>query len=312
MCSTMVASPASGSSSSRTRCYGLLEYSSHDNYTLQINLALGVNSEHFDYVKFISRALASPYSTIGFSVLYFVLDFYKMALNKKVNLKDLETGDYALYKGLTWMLCVLIVVVVVVVLTDTFCHKENDIMGVLDKTFSVTEDRFGERVVVGLRPGGAAQGVTEANKEDVDLVVAHRIAGRIAEQFRVFIEGLGDVLLLDLLRVFDEHELELLIEGMTEIGMDDWMRFTDYRGFKKTDRVIEWFWACLCSWPAERKLRLLQFMTGTSRIPVNDFKDLQRQRRPAPLHNQEEWQPESPPTQPHALESLRYAAVRGI
>src|SRR6266702_1142487 len=95
-------------------------------------------------------------------------------------------------------------------------------------------------------------------------------------------------------------------------GMDNWMRFTDYCGFKKTDRVIEWFWACLCSWPAERKLRLLQFMTGTSHIPVNDFKDLQRQRRPAPLHNQEEWQPESPPTQPHALESLRYAAVRGI
>ena len=29
------------------------------------------------------------------------------------------------------------------------------------------------------------------------------------------------------------------------------------------------------SWPAERKSRLLQFATGTSRIPVNGFKDLQ-------------------------------------
>jgi len=29
------------------------------------------------------------------------------------------------------------------------------------------------------------------------------------------------VLLLDLLRVFYEHELELLIGGMTEIDMDD-------------------------------------------------------------------------------------------
>ncbi len=38
-----------------------------------------------------------------------------MVLNKKVNLKDLEAIDYELYKGLTWMLSVLIVVVVVVV-----------------------------------------------------------------------------------------------------------------------------------------------------------------------------------------------------
>ena len=29
------------------------------------------------------------------------------------------------------------------------------------------------------------------------------------------------------------------------------------------------------SWDAEKKSRLLQFTTGTSRIPVNGFKDLQ-------------------------------------
>jgi E3 ubiquitin-protein ligase NEDD4 len=154
--------------------------------------------------------------------------------------------------------------------------RENDITDVLEETFSVTEDRFGEHVVVDLRPGGSSQDVTESNKDAyVDLVVAHRIAGRITEQFRAFMEGLGDVLPLDLLRVFDEHELELLIGGMTEIDMDDWTRFTDYRGYEKTDRVIEWFWACLRSWPAERKARLLQFTTGTSRVPVNGFKDLQ-------------------------------------
>ncbi len=39
--------------------------------------------------------------------------------------------------------------------------------------------------------------------------------------------------------------------------------------------MIEWFWQCIRSWPAERKSRLLQFTTGTSRVPVNGFKDLQ-------------------------------------
>jgi hypothetical protein len=56
---------------------------------------------------------------------------------------------------------------------------------------------------------------------------------------------------------------------------DDWTKFTDYRGYEKTDQVIEWFWQCIRSWPPERKARLLQFTTGTSRVPVNGFKDLQ-------------------------------------
>lgn len=73
----------------------------------------------------------------------------------------------------------------------------------------MTEDRFGEHVIVELRPGGASQDVTEANKDQyVDFVVAHHIAGRIAVQFRAFMEGPRDMLPLDLLRVFDEHELE--------------------------------------------------------------------------------------------------------
>jgi hypothetical protein len=47
---------------------------------------------------------------------------------------------------------------------------------VLEETLSVTENRFGEHVVVDLRPGSSSQDVAESNKdEDVDLVVAHRI-----------------------------------------------------------------------------------------------------------------------------------------
>ncbi len=77
----------------------------------------------------------------------------------------------------------------------------------LDEAFSVTEYRFGEHVVVELRPGGATQ---EANEEGyVDLVVVHRIAWRIAEQFHPFMEGLGEVLPLDLLRYSCFNRLDL-------------------------------------------------------------------------------------------------------
>lgn len=35
------------------------------------------------------------------------------------------------------------------------------------------------------------------------------------------------------------------------------------------------FFQCIRTWDSEQKSRLLQFATGTSRIPVNGFKDLQ-------------------------------------
>jgi len=106
-------------------------------------------------------------------------------------------------------------------------------------------------------------------------VVEYRIARRVREQFEAFMSGFSELIPQELVNVFDERELELLIGGMSEIDVDDWTKFTDYRGYEVSDEVIQWFWKCIRSWPPERKSRLLQFATGTSRIPVNGFKDLQ-------------------------------------
>ncbi|KAF8073723.1 hypothetical protein FPV67DRAFT_1479022 [Lyophyllum atratum] len=237
--------------------YGLFEYSTHDNYTLQINPASGINPDHLSYFKFIGRCLGLAIFHRRFLDAYFVPSFYKMILGKHMSLADLESVDADLHRSLVWML-------------------ENDITEVLDETFSITEERFGEMVTIELKPGGEEVAVTEENKKEyVDSVVAYRISKRVKEQFDAFMEGLLELIPNDLIGVFDERELELLIGGMSEIDMDDWTKFTDYRGYEKTDQVIEWFWQCIRSWPPERKSRLLQFTTGTSRVPVNGFKDLQ-------------------------------------
>jgi E3 ubiquitin-protein ligase NEDD4 len=118
---------------------------------------------------------------------------------------------------------------------------------------------------------------------------------RVKDQFEAFSSGFLELIPQELINVFDERELEvsayldpqrvrvhyvdvfaqLLIGGMSEIDVDDWSRFTDYRGYEMNDEVVQWFWKCIRSWPPEKKSRLLQFATGTSRIPVNGFKDLQ-------------------------------------
>ncbi|KAJ7582931.1 hypothetical protein C8J56DRAFT_236391 [Mycena floridula] len=237
--------------------YCLFEYSAHDNYTLQINPASGVNPEHLNYFKFIGRCLGLGIFHRRFLDAYFIVSFYKMILKKKVTLSDLESVDAELHRGMTWML-------------------ENDITDIIDETFSTTEERFGEMVTIELKPGGNDEPVTQDNKKDyVEHIVDYRISKRVKEQFDAFMSGFSELIPQDLITVFDERELELLIGGMSEIDVDDWTKFTDYRGYEMNDEVIQWFWKCVRSWPPERKSRLLQFATGTSRIPVNGFKDLQ-------------------------------------
>lgn len=106
-------------------------------------------------------------------------------------------------------------------------------------------------------------------------MVEHRIQKRVEEQFNAFMTGLKELIPMELINIFNEFEMELLIGGISEIDIDDWRKNTDYKGYAADDEVIRWFWECIRSWPTERQSRLLQFTTGTSRIPVNGFKDLQ-------------------------------------
>lgn len=127
------------------------------------------------------------------------------------------------------------------------------------------------------------------------LITEWRIQKRVEEQFNAFVTGFNELIPPDLVNVFDERELELLIGGIADIDIEDWKKHTDYRGYTEQDQVIRHFWTvsilkhlshyhqlakfngtqCIRSWDAEQKSRLLQFATGTSRIPVNGFKDLQ-------------------------------------
>ena len=99
-------------------------------------------------------------------------------------------------------------------------RSENDITDVIDETFTTTEDRFGEMVTVELKPGGADIPVTEENKKEyVNAIVEYRISKRVKEQFDAFMSGFSELIPQDLINVFDERELELLIGGMSEIDV---------------------------------------------------------------------------------------------
>jgi E3 ubiquitin-protein ligase NEDD4 len=82
------------------------------------------------------------------------------------------------------------------------------------------EERFGKMVAINLRPGGADIAVTEENKKEyVDLMAEYHVSKRVKDQFDAFMGGFNELIPGDLIKVFDERELEFLIGGTSEIDV---------------------------------------------------------------------------------------------
>ena len=205
--------------------YCLFEYSAHDNYTLQINPHSGINPEHLNYFKFIGRVVGLAIYHRRFLDAFFIGAFYKMILRKRVSLVDMEGVDADFHRTLTWTM-------------------ENDIEGVIEPTFSTEDESFGEVRTIDLKPNGRNIEVTNENKKEyVELITEWRIQKRVEEQFNAFVTGFNELIPPDLVNVFDERELELLIGGIADIDVEDWKKHTDYRGYTEQDQVIRNFWA---------------------------------------------------------------------
>lgn len=88
--------------------------------------------------------------------------------------------------------------------------RENDISNVIDTTFSVEHDAFGQLQVHELKPNGKDIIVTEDNKKEyVKLYVNYRFMQGIEHQFQSLQKGFCELVPLHLLHQFDEKELEV-------------------------------------------------------------------------------------------------------
>ncbi|XP_034136310.1 E3 ubiquitin-protein ligase Nedd-4 isoform X10 [Drosophila guanche] len=237
--------------------YGLFEYSAMDNYTLQINNGSGLcNEEHLSYFKFIGRIAGMAVYHGKLLDAFFIRPFYKMMLQKPIDLKDMESVDTEYYNSLMWI-------------------KEND-PRILELTFCLDDDVLGQKSQHDLKPGGANIDVTNENKDEyIKLVIEWRFVARVKEQMTSFLDGFGSIIPLNLIKIFDEHELELLMCGIQNIDVKDWRENTLYKGdYHMNHIIIQWFWRAVLSFSNEMRSRLLQFVTGTSRVPMNGFKEL--------------------------------------
>ncbi|XP_045044578.1 E3 ubiquitin-protein ligase HACE1 isoform X4 [Desmodus rotundus] len=231
---------------------------SADGTTFQPNSNSYVNPDHLNYFRFAGQILGLALNHRQLVNIYFTRSFYKHILGIPVNYQDVASIDPEYAKNLQWIL-------------------DNDISDLgLELTFSVETDVFGAMEEVPLKPGGESILVTQNNKaEYVQLVTELRMTRAIQPQINAFLQGFHAFIPPSLVQLFDEFELELLLSGMPEIDVSDWIKNTEYTsGYEREDPVIQWFWEVVEDITPEERVLLLQFVTGSSRVPHGGFANI--------------------------------------
>lgn len=106
-------------------------------------------------------------------------------------------------------------------------------------------------------------------------MVSWRFTRGVEEQFKSFLEGFNEIVPIQWLQYFDERELELILVGIQDFDIQDWQAHTIYRNYRRSDKQIQWFWQFVNDISDEQRSRLLQFVTGTCRLPIGGFRYLQ-------------------------------------
>uniref|UniRef100_A0A8C8SX20 HECT-type E3 ubiquitin transferase n=1 Tax=Pelusios castaneus TaxID=367368 RepID=A0A8C8SX20_9SAUR len=234
--------------------YGLFEYSANDTYTVQISPMSAFVENHLEWFRFSGRILGLALIHQYLLDAFFTRPFYKALLRLPCDLSDLEYLDEEFHQSLQWM-------------------KDNNITDILDLTFTVNEEVFGQVTERELKSGGSNTQVTEKNKKEyIERMVKWRVERGVVQQTEALVRGFYEVVDSRLVSIFDARELELVIAGTAEIDLNDWCNNTEYRGgYHDGHIVIRWFWAAVERFNNEQRLRLLQFVTGTSSVPYEGF-----------------------------------------
>jgi hypothetical protein len=209
----------------------------------------------------MGKALFDQQLVNGHMVQY----MYKHILGWPIAFKDLVMVDEEFYNNLRQ-------------LKQLADNGEDVSMLAID--FTTTEDVMGGKKEFELVPGGADIDVDNDNLiEYLEAKFKYRMLDRVRPQMNELLLGFFDVIPEPLLTVFDFQELELLMCGLPEIDMDDWMENTEYCGDYEScgpnHPAIIWFWEVVDEFDQEMRARLLQFVTGTSGVPSRGFGVLQ-------------------------------------
>ncbi|KAF5287693.1 hypothetical protein FQA39_LY15793 [Lamprigera yunnana] len=192
----------------------------------------------------------------------FPMVIYRKLMGKKGSFEDLLDWNPTLYNSLKEMLT----------------YREPDLEEVFMQTFRISyQDVFGTVIHHDLKEDGDNINVTQENKHEfVDLYADFLLNKSVEKQFRAFYRGfqmVTDESPLQLL--FRPEEIELLICGSKNFDFDALEGSTEYDGgYTNESAIIKDFWSIVHSLSIEDKQKLLQFTTGSDRVPLGGLSKL--------------------------------------
>ena len=226
--------------------------------SFQPNCMSSINSEHIQFFKFVGRIIGKALCDGYMLDVYFTRSFYKHILGQEVTYQDMEDLDVDFYKSLKALMEIN--------LNESELHEYY---------FAYEEEEFGKLQVKELTPEGKNKRVTEENKIDYIKLLCHmKMTKNIQSQIDAFKAGFQELVPAELICMFDSKELELLISGLPTVDLEDLQANTDYHNYTKDSPVILWFWEVLSEFSREERAEFLQFVTGSSKVPLEGFKAL--------------------------------------
>lgn len=176
---------------------------------------------------------------------------YKSILGKTLKPSDLQSEDPDLYKNLKFLM-------------------ENDVSFLgYEQNFAFEDNSMGLGKVIELKENGVNIIVNENNKREyMELLCNKKMSYDIEKQMANFLKGFYEIIPKELISMFDENELELLISGISKIDVEDLKRNTEYKQCTKNTLQVQWFWRAMKSFSQTELAKFMQYVTGTSKIPL--------------------------------------------
>jgi E3 ubiquitin-protein ligase HUWE1 len=202
--------------------YALFMINPGDRVTYMPNPSSHFNPNHLSYFRFIGRIIAKAIFDNKFLDCYFTRAFYKHILGVPVKYTDMESVDNEFYKNLV-----------------SIIESDIDTLGV-DLAFSIDINEFGVTQSRDLKPTGHNIRVTNENKSEyIRLVCQEKMIGSIRQQVASFLHGFYEIIPKNLISIFNEQELELLISGLPEIDLEDLKRNTEYHKYTSSSLQVK-------------------------------------------------------------------------
>ena len=187
------------------------------------------------------------------------ISVYKKLLGIKPSFSDLKECDEELYNNLNY------------ILTQDNPKLEEE----LDTNFTVVDDKFGEKIIIPLKPDGEKTMINNTNKEEyVRLYTDWFFNKSIEEYFKSFEKGFYKIFHKSLIKILTPEELELIICGTQYLDFYELKRACQYEDFDQNSESIKYFWEILLDFNEEEKKKFLSFVTGCDRAPIDGLGSL--------------------------------------